>query len=205
MTLTEKTAYIKGLMEGLDFKADTPEKKILNAVVDLLDDLAIAVTEAEEDIEYLNDYAEELDADLGDVESDIYECDDDEDFDDEDEDDDEDYYEAVCPKCGEMIYLDDDLLECDDIADMLDSGFAHAVFPEKSTGFILIRICFRRQLAVIHIVQQCSKLHDFYIRAFSFGDSGCRFIDAVCMKIIVPAVVILKNVLHIFERIKDDR
>jgi formylmethanofuran dehydrogenase subunit E len=115
MTLTEKTAYIKGLMEGLDFKADTPEKKILAAVVDLLDDLAIAVTEAEEDIEYLNDYAEELDADLGDVESDIYECDDDEDFDDEDEDDDEDYYEAVCPKCGEMIYLDDDLLECDDI------------------------------------------------------------------------------------------
>ena len=111
MTLTEKTAYIKGLMEGLDFKADTPEKKILNAVVDLLDDLAIAVTEAEEDIEYLNDYAEELDADLGDVESDIYECDDDEDFDDEDEDDDEDYYEAVCPKCGEKLICELD--ECD--------------------------------------------------------------------------------------------
>ncbi|MBE6607383.1 MAG: hypothetical protein E7633_02335 [Ruminococcaceae bacterium] len=116
MTLTEKTAYIKGLMEGLDFKADTPEKKILAAVIDLLDDIAIAVTEAEEDIEYLNDYVEELDSDLGDVESEIYECDDDEDedFDDED-DDDEDYYEAVCPKCGEVIYLDEDLLECDDI------------------------------------------------------------------------------------------
>ena len=116
MILTEKTAYIKGLMEGLDFKADTPEKKILAAVIDLLDDVAIAVTEAEEDIEYLNDYVEELDSDLGDVESDIYECDDDddEDFDDEDDDDD-DYYEAVCPSCGEVIYLDDDLLECDDI------------------------------------------------------------------------------------------
>ena len=113
MTLTEKTAYIKGLMEGLDFKADTPEKKILAAVIDLLDDVAIAVTEAEEDIEYLNDYVEELDSDLGDVESDIYECDDD--FDDEDDDDDDDYYEAVCPKCGEVIYLDEDLLECDDI------------------------------------------------------------------------------------------
>ena len=114
MTLTEKTAYIKGLMEGLDFKADTPEKKILAAVIDLLDDIAIAVTDAEEDIEYLNDYVEELDSDLGDVESDIYECDDDEDEDFDDEDDD-DYYEAVCPKCGEVIYLDDDLLECDDI------------------------------------------------------------------------------------------
>jgi hypothetical protein len=115
MTLTEKTAYIKGLMEGLDFKADTPEKKILAAVIDLLDDVAIAVTEAEEDIEYLNDYVEELDSDLGDVESDIYECDDDEDEDFDDEDDDDDYYEAVCPSCGEVIYLDDDLLECDDI------------------------------------------------------------------------------------------
>lgn len=116
MTLTEKTAYIKGLMEGLDFKADTPEKKILAAVIDLLDDVALAVTEAEEDIEYLNDYVEELDSDLGDVERDIYECDDDEcDCDCDCDDDDEDYYEAVCPKCGEIIYLDEDLLECDDI------------------------------------------------------------------------------------------
>lgn len=124
MTLTEKTAYIKGLMEGLDFKADTPEKKILAAVIDLLDDLSIAVSEAEEDIEYLNDYVEELDSDLGDVERDIYECDDDDDCDcdcdcdccDCDcDDDDEDYYEAVCPKCGEIIYLDNDLIECDDI------------------------------------------------------------------------------------------
>ncbi len=113
MTLTEKTAYIKGLMEGLDFKADTPEKKILAAVIDLLDDMALAVTEIEEDIDYLSDYAEELDSDLGDVERDIYECDDD----DCDccDDDDEDYYEAVCPKCGEIIYLDEDLLQCDDI------------------------------------------------------------------------------------------
>ena len=113
MTLTEKTAYIKGLMEGLDFKADTPEKKILAAVIDLLDDMALAVTEIEEDIDYLSDYAEELDSDLGDVERDIYECDDD-DCDCCDNDD-EDYYEAVCPKCGEIIYLDEDLLQCDDI------------------------------------------------------------------------------------------
>ncbi len=115
MTLTEKTAYIKGLMEGLDFKADTPEKKILAAVIDLLDDMALAVTEIEEDIDYLSDYAEELDSDLGDVERDIYECDDDDDCDCCDCDDDEDYYEAVCPKCGEIIYLDEDLLQCDDI------------------------------------------------------------------------------------------
>ncbi len=115
MTLTEKTAYIKGLMEGLNFKADTPEKKILAAVIDLLDDMALAVTEIEEDIDYLSDYAEELDSDLGDVERDIYECDDDDDCDCCDCDDDEDYYEAVCPKCGEIIYLDEDLLQCDDI------------------------------------------------------------------------------------------
>ena len=116
MTLTEKTAYIKGLMEGLDFKADTPEKKILSAVVDLLDDMALAVTEIEEDIDYLSDYAEELDSDLGDVERDIYDCEDDDcDCDCCDCEDDEDYYEAVCPKCGEIIYLDEDLLQCDDI------------------------------------------------------------------------------------------
>ena len=132
MTLTEKTAYIKGLMEGLDFKADTPEKKILAAVIDLLDDVAIAVTEAEEDIEYLNDYVEELDDDLQAVEDfldeeiELDEDDlDDEDWDDEDWDDegcdgdcdscdgsacaDDDYFEIVCPSCGDTVCFDQEL------------------------------------------------------------------------------------------------
>lgn len=40
MTLTEKTAYIKGLVEGLELNADEKEVKVINAIIGLLDDMA---------------------------------------------------------------------------------------------------------------------------------------------------------------------
>ena len=45
MNLTEKAAYLKGLMEGLDLDASKKEVKVLNAMYDLLDDLALTVTD----------------------------------------------------------------------------------------------------------------------------------------------------------------
>ena len=38
MDLTEKIAYIKGLADGLSLDADKPEVKVLNAIIDLLDE-----------------------------------------------------------------------------------------------------------------------------------------------------------------------
>ena len=38
MTVTEKVAYLKGLMEGLDFQADTKEGKIIKLMADILED-----------------------------------------------------------------------------------------------------------------------------------------------------------------------
>ena len=36
MTVTEKVAYLKGLVEGLDFGKDEKETKVINAVLDVL-------------------------------------------------------------------------------------------------------------------------------------------------------------------------
>lgn len=115
MTNTEKVAYIKGMMDGMDFQPDTPEKKLLGAVVDALESIANSLQAVEEDTNYLNDYIEELDSDLGDVEEEVFcsdDCDDDccED-DDWDEDDEEAFYEIECPSCGKKVYLDEDMLD----------------------------------------------------------------------------------------------
>ncbi len=128
MTLTERTAYIKGLCEGMGFdKKDTPEAKIINALLELCEEMALEIEDIEYDIGELADYCEELDQDLGDVEEVLLDMDDDEDFDDEwdDEDecdgdcdacdicgeceycDDEDYYEILCPSCGETVCFDE--------------------------------------------------------------------------------------------------
>ena len=83
MTLTEKAAYIKGMMEGMAFEPQTNEDKLLKAVVDLLDDMASDLSKLSEQVADVNEYVEELDDDLAQVESVLEE--DEDDYDDEDE------------------------------------------------------------------------------------------------------------------------
>ncbi len=127
MTLTERCAYIKGLAEGLELdKKDTAEAKIIKALIELCSDMADEIDDIEYDIEELADYCEELDEDLGDVEEVLLDLDEDEDDEwecdgccdececcDECDDcecgdwEDEEYYEIVCPSCGETVCFDE--------------------------------------------------------------------------------------------------
>ena len=126
MKLTERAAYLKGLAEGFDLDTTKPKNKLINDMIILLGEMAEKIEELESETSTLNDYCDELDHDLGDLESEVYEiedecdCDDDEDDDDDecdcchhdDDDDDEDdddevFYEVECPKCGEKVYFDE--------------------------------------------------------------------------------------------------
>ena len=75
MKISEKVAYIKGLAEGLSLDEKTPEGKVLASIIDVLDDMAKAISGLKEDTEYLDAYVEEIDEDLGTLEEDYYECD----------------------------------------------------------------------------------------------------------------------------------
>ena len=135
MNLTEKTAYLKGLADGLDYDKETKEGKLLAALIDLVDEMAKEIAdvqndieEIDEDLDYLNDYVEELDDDLQAVEDFLdEECElDEEDDDDWDEDDDDfactgdcdtcdgtycdndEYFEIVCPSCGETVCFEEE-------------------------------------------------------------------------------------------------
>ena len=83
MKITEKTAYLKGLLEGLSIDEAKPEAKLLKAIIETLDDMAAEVAELTAETEHLEDYLDEIDYDLGNLEADYYEA-----WDDEDEDDD---------------------------------------------------------------------------------------------------------------------
>ncbi|ADU25803.1 CD1247 N-terminal domain-containing protein [Ethanoligenens harbinense] len=106
MTITEKVAYLKGLVEGLGVDETSKEGRIIKAIVEVLDDVALTVSEVEDSISEVTEQVDAIDEDLEDLEKDFYGDDEDED----DEGDDSDYYELTCPKCGEKVYLDDDLL-----------------------------------------------------------------------------------------------
>ena len=113
MKLTEKAAYIKGLMEGLDLDADKKEVKLIKALVDLVDDLALTVTDLDEDLDQVYDELDAIDEDLTDVENAVFEDEEDED---EFSDEDGDMYEITCPACGETVCVDEDTLMSDNLS-----------------------------------------------------------------------------------------
>ena len=128
MTISEKSAYLKGLMDGLKLSTETDEGKMIAALVDLLGDLSKKVTDIEDTTIAISDELDEIEEDLDAIEDFIMdeedEYDDDDDWDDDDEwDEDEDYeegfdfgdedstiYEVTCA-CGEVITFDEDTLE----------------------------------------------------------------------------------------------
>ena len=111
MNLTEKVAYLKGLMEGLKLDESDDTVKVIKAVIDVLDDLALTVSDLDDEVELIGAQLDEVDDDLALLEDDFYG-----DYD-EDYDYSEDMFEVECPACGETVYfeesaIDDDYVIC---------------------------------------------------------------------------------------------
>lgn len=148
MTICEKSAYLKGLMDGLKLNTETDEGKMIAAIVDLLGDVTKRLKEVEDTTIAISDELDEIEDDLDAIEDFIMDDEDeyddfddlddlDDDFDDEDEDDyDEDYdfgdedttvYEVECA-CGNIIDFDEETLEkgsivCDNCGETLEFSF----------------------------------------------------------------------------------
>lgn len=102
MTISEKVAYIKGLAENAGFDENESKDKVVKAIIDVLEDIAGAVGE-------INEQLDAVDEDLAALEDDYYEeYNEDED---DDEDDDDFCYEVECPTCHDVIYLDDEMID----------------------------------------------------------------------------------------------
>lgn len=153
MTISEKSAYLKGLMDGLKLNTESDEGKMIAAIVDLLgdvtkkvvdiEDTTIAISdeldEIEEDLDAIEDYILDEDEDDEDDDDDYWPDDDDEDDEEDDEEDespDEGFdfgdeettvYEVQCA-CGNIIDFDEETLEsgsivCDKCGETLEFTF----------------------------------------------------------------------------------
>ena len=150
MTISEKAAYLKGLMDGLNLDTEKSEGKMIAAIVDLLGDVTkrlsdveettIAISdeldEIEEDLDAIEDFIMDEDEDYDDCDCDC-DCDcccddyaDDDDFDEEGfdyGDEDTTIYEVECA-CGNIINFDEETLEagsmiCDKCGETLEFTF----------------------------------------------------------------------------------
>lgn len=123
MTISEKAAYLKGLMDGLKLDTETAEGKMISAIVELLGDVTKKVTDIEDTTIAISDELDEIEEDLDAIEDFIMDEDDDDDYDDDDYEDEDDYeegfdfgdedstiYEVECA-CGNIIDFDEETLE----------------------------------------------------------------------------------------------
>ena len=123
MNLNEKIAYIRGLAEGLNLDQSKDEVKVLNAIIELLDDMSFTVTQMEDLYDELSEQIDAVDEDLSYLEDDFYEDYDEDECDDDCDcgccggDDEEEvvYYDVTCPTCGETISVSEDVLLCGEI------------------------------------------------------------------------------------------
>ena len=139
MTLSEKSAYLKGLMEGMNLNTETNEGKMIAALVELMGDVTKTLSDVQETTIAISDELDEIEDDLDAIEDFIMdddddfddddefedEFDDDDTFEDDEEDDDEEegfdfgdeettIYEVNC-SCGETVCFDEETLEAGSI------------------------------------------------------------------------------------------
>ena len=142
MTISEKSAYLKGLMDGLKLDTETAEGKMIASIVELLGDITKKVTDIENTTIAISDELDEIEEDLDAIEDFI--MDDEDEWDDEDDDEDDSWegwdeddeegfdfgdedttiYEVECA-CGNVIDFDEETLEagsmiCPDCGETLE-------------------------------------------------------------------------------------
>ena len=106
MTISEKVAYLKGLAEGLNLDTEkSKEGKLISVMIGILEEVGLSIEDLEENALALGEEIDVLSDDLADVESVVF---------DEDEDD-EDYFEVACPNCEEPIITDDEALAAGEV------------------------------------------------------------------------------------------
>ena len=92
MTVAEKVSYIKGLAEGLGVDDSTKEGKVLAAIIDVLDDIALTLGDIDEELNDVADVMTDMEESVDCLEDVVYGEDDEYDYDDDDD--------CCCGECG---------------------------------------------------------------------------------------------------------
>ena len=114
MTITEKTAYLKGLLEGMAIDQSTNEGKLFAAIIEALDDIALSVADLDDEVGAINDEMDMMEESLDAIDEALDDLEDALDAIDEDLDDMDDELEELY----EILDLEED--EDDDYEDEED-------------------------------------------------------------------------------------
>ncbi len=132
--LKASVSYLRGFTEGLDLGEESKEQKVLQRIIDLLEDMTDEIEQLRVDYEELFEYTEAIDDDLTELEEDFYE----DEYDDDDDDDELDYdyeefdggFSIECPNCREIVLIEDDILDAEEAVEVTCPGCGEIVLVD---------------------------------------------------------------------------
>lgn len=137
----KKVAFLRGMAEGMDLKADSAQNKLILRLLETLEEMADEIDDLKDRQDELEQIVDEIDSNLGDVEEALFTDEEDEDEDcdcgcghhhhshgaweeEEDEDDQEedggedqegmDFIEYECPHCHTGVYYDQEAFDLEE-------------------------------------------------------------------------------------------
>lgn len=112
-SILSRVSYLNGMIEGMEIDKASKEGKLISEIASILKDMAEEIEYIKENQEEMEEYVDTIDEDLSDLEEEFYYDEDDED-DCCGEDDFENYINIECPHCGETVYIDTDICNCNE-------------------------------------------------------------------------------------------
>lgn len=133
--VSKKVAYLKGMAEGMNLQEDSMQNRLILRMLEALEEISEELEAIEARQDEVEQYIDELDSDLGDVEEFLFgeedeeeDCGcgcghhhhhdedewDDEEDDEEDEDDGIDFIEYECPHCKTSVYYDQEAFDLEE-------------------------------------------------------------------------------------------
>lgn len=112
----EKIAYLQGIAENLEGDmSPRRQARLMSGILDVLEDMAVSLSDLEEAHQQLEDYVDSLDEDVVELEKEVY-------------DEEDEWILVECPTCHEDVYFEASILEDDEVVEIICPSCEEVVF-----------------------------------------------------------------------------
>ncbi|HWP95921.1 MAG TPA: AraC family transcriptional regulator [Syntrophomonadaceae bacterium] len=115
--ISEKISYLQGLCVGLNIGESSAQGKIIHGLLSVMEDMESELRQFKNELRDVGDCLQNMDDDLFELQESQNQ-----------DDDEEGFVEVSCPKCGEELYFDAEILDDEDVIEIICPSCNEVVF-----------------------------------------------------------------------------